>query len=379
MNLKMKKTLLSIVLTCFALFVFAQNTWINELHYDNASTDVGEFVEVVIENPGNYTLSDFAVHLYNGSNGTSYENSTLDNFTVGSTVGDYTIYTWDPTSIQNGAPDGLALSYQGTVITGQFLSYEGALTATDGPANGLTSTDIGVEETSSTPVGESLQLSGGGTVYTDFTWQDPADDTPGDENNNQSIGGTVTPSILNAFAISETAMDIEYSSDVTSVNAVDYTLTGTSTITFSSASIDGSNSALVHLTGASVNMTGDITLDNIDDAANTSDFDFYAGIMPISFVNTTNPGGTMNDVNIATFQGIISANDNFNNVWMSDAAGAYNGVMIFNSSFDGLVAVGDEVLITAKRDTYNSLTELVDPELLSTLSTGNSPYGPFNN
>ncbi len=53
----------------------------------------------------------------------------------------------------------------------QFLSYEGTLTAVGGAANGLTSTNIGVSENSSTPVGHSLQLTGTGSSYTDFTWQ----------------------------------------------------------------------------------------------------------------------------------------------------------------------------------------------------------------
>lgn len=43
----------------------------------------------------------------------------------------------------------------------QFLSYEGSFTAVGGPADGLTITDIGVAETSSTPVGQLLQLIDG--------------------------------------------------------------------------------------------------------------------------------------------------------------------------------------------------------------------------
>jgi len=203
LNTKLKILLMRkfTIIGTFLLFVFAvsissvmaQNAWINELHYDNASTDVDEMIEVVIENPGSYALSDFAVYLYNGSNGTTYGNEIVSNFTVGATVGDFTIYTWLPSSIQNGAPDGLALVYQGAVVTDQFLSYEGSLTATDGPANGLTSTDIGVSETSSTPAGESLQLSGAGSAYTDFIWENPAPETAGLENNSQTLGGTPPP------------------------------------------------------------------------------------------------------------------------------------------------------------------------------------------
>ncbi|HDO26916.1 MAG TPA: DUF5017 domain-containing protein, partial [Bacteroidetes bacterium] len=171
------------------------NAWINEFHYDNIGTDVGEFVEIVIENPGDYTLSDFQLDLYNGNNGASYDTKTADLFTVGTTDGNYTFYYYDypANGIQNGAPDGLALSYQGILITGQFLSYEGSFTATDGPANGETSIDIGVSESNSTTqIGESLQLKGGGDSYDLFTWQDPAAETKGSLNNKQYLGNYTT-------------------------------------------------------------------------------------------------------------------------------------------------------------------------------------------
>jgi len=202
---------------------------------------------------------------------------------------------------------------------------------------------------------------GGYVYYDDFTFES---------------AGAATPVIAKAYSISTTAMDVEYNIDVTSVNASDYSLSGTSAITFSNAAIDGTNAKLVHLTGASVPMVGDITIDNIVDAANTTNFDFYAGIMPVSFVNTTNPAGTMDNTHIATFQGIVSANDAYNNVWFSNASGAYNGALIYDYNFDGLVSVGDEILITANRDEYNNLTELKNPVLLSTVSTGNTPFGP---
>jgi hypothetical protein len=60
----------------------------------------------------------------------------------------------------------------------QFLSYEGTMTAKGGAADGMTSTDIGVSETSVT-TGYSLQLSGTGSNYGDFTWQNAAQNTFG--------------------------------------------------------------------------------------------------------------------------------------------------------------------------------------------------------
>jgi len=362
----------------FAISTSAQNAWINEFHYDNASTDVGEFVEVVIEDAGTYTLSDFQIDLYNGNGGSSYNTKTLDAFTVGSTSGNFTFYTYTYPSngIQNGAPDGIALSYQEVLISGQFLSYEGTLTGSSGPASGILSVDIGVSETSGTPVGHSLQLAGAGTQYSDFSWQAPATETPGNLNNSQSFGGSVFPVAINAYTVSTTEIDVLYNLDITSVDPSEYELTGSSTIYFLDAEIDISNPKLVHLSNATVPITADLTLDSIADATNSTGKTFYGGIMPIAFTNTNNPGGTMLDGYTATFQGIVSANDGYNNIWLSDMAGQYNGVLVFDFDLDGLVNVGDEILLAAERSPYNNITEIVDPTLVTVLSTGNTPYGP---
>jgi len=191
----MKKLTAFIVAFLAMTGLMAQNAWINEIHYDNTGTDADEFIEVIVENAGSYVLSDFAVDLYNGNDGKSYSQKTLSDYTVGAVSGNFTFYYLNYTatggSIQNGAPDGMSLSYQGTLITGQFLSYEGTMTAADGPANGITSVDIGVSEVNS-PVGQSLQLSGTGSQYTAFVWQAPATATMGQLNNDQVLG-TYTP------------------------------------------------------------------------------------------------------------------------------------------------------------------------------------------
>ena len=145
----MKNTLLLIIFLFVGLvYTQAQNIWLNEMHYDNVGTDAGEFLEIVLENAGTYSLSDFQVDLYNGNNGAVYDTKSLDQFTAGTVSGTFSFfyYVFPENGIQNGAPDGLAISYQGTVVEGQFLSYEGTLTATDGPAIGMTSVDIGVME-----------------------------------------------------------------------------------------------------------------------------------------------------------------------------------------------------------------------------------------
>ena len=64
--------------------------------------------------------------------------------------------------IQNGSPDSFALVDAGGAVV-EFLSYEGTMAAADGPAMGLTSTDIGVLENGNGPVGESLARRPDGT------------------------------------------------------------------------------------------------------------------------------------------------------------------------------------------------------------------------
>ena len=90
--------------------------------------------------------------------------------------------------MQNGDPDGLALVDPTDEVV-EFISYEGSFTANDGPAFGMSSADVGVSESSSTPVGFSLQLSGNGAEAADFTWQSPATDTPGSPNTGQTFDG----------------------------------------------------------------------------------------------------------------------------------------------------------------------------------------------
>lgn len=182
-----EKNLLFTLFTTVSLS--AQTVFINELHYDNAGSDVDEFIEIA--GPAGTNLTGWTVELYNGSNGSQYETivltGTIDD--EGANFGALA-FAGPSSGIQNGGPDGLALiDNNGTII--QFLSYEGSMTATSGIAIGLTSTDIGVSETSSTPIGQSLQLTSPtgteGTEYTDFEWTGPSTASMGSLNVDQDF------------------------------------------------------------------------------------------------------------------------------------------------------------------------------------------------
>lgn len=161
--------------------------WINEIHYDNSGADVGEFVEVA--GPAGLSLASWSIVAYNGSNGQSYKTTSLSG-TIADDDNGFGVLAFNISGLQNGGPDGLALvDPDDTVI--QFLSYEGSFTATNGPADDITSTDIGVSESGSTSVGHSLRLSGSnGCEYADFTWQSPATDTDGSVNTGQSFSSS---------------------------------------------------------------------------------------------------------------------------------------------------------------------------------------------
>ena len=154
----------------------AASVWINEIHYDQVGTDSGEFVEIA--GTAGTNLTGWSLVLYNGSGGAAYRTDALSGILAdaGSGFG-FTVVSFPITTFQNGAPDGLALVNDGTVV--QFLSYEGSFTAVGGPADGLTSTDLGVFEVGTTPVGHSLQLQGTGSSYEDFTWASAQANTAG--------------------------------------------------------------------------------------------------------------------------------------------------------------------------------------------------------
>jgi DNA/RNA endonuclease G (NUC1) len=158
----------------------------SEIHYDNTGTDAGEAIEV--EGPAGTDLTGWSVLLYTGSNGTVYNTSALSG-TISGTCGTrgVVVVNYPSNGIQNGGtatpePDGFALVSPAGVV--EFLSYEGAFTATDGAAAGTASTDIGVAEPTSSPSGQSLQRDAAGA------WSGPSAASFGACN---GTGGGTTP------------------------------------------------------------------------------------------------------------------------------------------------------------------------------------------
>lgn len=165
------------------------NVFVNELHYDNAGGDVNEAIEVA--GVAGTNLAGWRIVLYNGNGGVAYAatGGSANGIALSGIIPDqsngFGTLSFPAPGIQNGAPDGFALvDNLGRVV--QFLSYEGTFTATNGPAAGLTSTDIGVAQDGDA-IGTSLQLTGTGSSYEDFVWAPAQTSTNAAANTGQSF------------------------------------------------------------------------------------------------------------------------------------------------------------------------------------------------
>jgi hypothetical protein len=199
---------------------FGQTVFINEIHYDNTSTDVDEGVEIA--GPAGTDLTGYTLTPYNGSNGASYTPIVALSGIIPDEGGTGYGAIWFPmTGLQNGAPDGISLSNGTTVI--QFLSYEGAFAATNGVALGVTSTDIGVIENGANALDTSLQLTGTGLTYNNFSWTGPVAHSRGLLNAGQTFG-TPVPSLAlnngpaNGSVITGNPEDVNATIDFTTAN-----------------------------------------------------------------------------------------------------------------------------------------------------------------
>lgn len=117
---------------------------INEVDYDNISTDNAEYIELVNTSTQPVTLAGLKLVLVNGGTSTAY--STIDLAGAGSlAAGQFLVVAnagvsvnaqakkldplWTQDEIQNGAPDGVALIDDVTHRLIDALSYEGAITS----------------------------------------------------------------------------------------------------------------------------------------------------------------------------------------------------------------------------------------------------------
>ena len=118
---------------------------INEIDYDQPSSDFAEFVEIFNDGNGAADLTGVTLELVNGSDNLPYDTVALPSVTLLS--GEYYVVCADAlsvpncdlegfSSIQNGAPDAVALMFDGAIV--DTVSYEGDVTGfVEGSGSGL--------------------------------------------------------------------------------------------------------------------------------------------------------------------------------------------------------------------------------------------------
>lgn len=379
----------------------AQSVFINEVHYDNTGTDTGEAIEVA--GPAGTNLSGWSLVLYNGTGGAVYNTLALTGVIPDQQNGFGTLsFSYPANGIQNGSPDGIALVNGSTVV--QFLSYEGTFTAVGGPANGVLSTDIGVQEVGTEPVGQSLQLTGTGTSYGNFTWTAPAVNTFGQINTGQTFAAgvetlslSVTPNTFgeNAGAGAATAT-------VTRTGS----LTNTLNVTMTSG--DTTEAAVppvvvIPANQAAANFPVDAINDTITDGPQTviltaAAGGFTSGTATVTVTDDDNSPGPLrirdiqgaahrsplNGQAVVNVPGIVTVRRS-NGFYLQDPTPDSNDVtsealLVFTSSAPS-VTVGDSVLVSGTVTEFRpggsggsdnlTLTEITSP-IVSVLSSGNA-------
>ncbi|NOZ35790.1 MAG: T9SS type A sorting domain-containing protein [Chlorobi bacterium] len=216
----------------------------------------------------------------------------------------------------------------------------------------------------------TFNVTAGNDYY--IAWGDWDTGTPGEYDWTLTFTPAATPiNIINAYSVNEDSLVVFYESGLTSVNPADYTLTaiGQVQVNFTQASIDATHDSIVYLKAQS-NFTPNTIRDNLNDAGtNSTPYQFYAGVLPIAKTNTANATDTVRQGYNFTLAGIVTANDNYNQVWIQDSNNAMSGVMIFSSSFTSEVAVGDSITIVGQKALYNGATEIVNPLLINKVSS----------
>jgi CSLREA domain-containing protein len=159
--------------------------FINEIHYNNTGADQNEVIEIA--GPAGANIVGYTLTVYNaaGAMGSGFAlgcapaNRVYTSCTFPDQQGGMGTIRFFTGSLDDTKAGFALTDPQGKVF--QFINYgTGTITATNGPANGLTSTNIGVTEDESTAAGDSLQLTGGpGEGYGDFTWSGPTPNTRG--------------------------------------------------------------------------------------------------------------------------------------------------------------------------------------------------------
>ncbi len=226
--------------------------FINEFHYDDYFQDENERIELA---GGSGTdLNGWRLVLYSMGD-TPYRTIHLSGILPDQSNGIGTTFIAVP-NLQNGPNDGIVLiNPAGDIV--EFISYEGVITATVGPAAGMTSIDVGVAESNYGSANNSIQRTDLGEGS---NWTGPSNSSFGDLNNGQS-----TANINNFYQIDEdTSLTFSHAdgnsiviSDIDTTNNLNIALSANSGVLALASNPANTNSS-VTLTGTLADINSEL-------------------------------------------------------------------------------------------------------------------------
>lgn len=187
-----------------------------------------------------------------------------------------------------------------------------------------------------------------------------------------------TATINKAAYIPDNMIFVIYNSKVPLANVSNYTIKIGGTNTVNPIAIDileGTSADTVVLLFSEGALPVDNVIDTIVDNFYSANYHLYACLMPISYTNTTNPNGVIENNIPATFRGLVTADEEYKQVWMQDGPNEYQGVMVFDDSqqLKNFVNVGDMITLVATRTVYNNNTELIPQAILGVVTAYATP------
>lgn len=392
----------------------ANDLVINEIDYDQSSTDTAEFVEILNRDTVSVDLASYSIEMINGNGGGAVQYRLFALPSVSLAPGDYFVLcannatvancdmdvTPDTDLVQNGAPDAVALLFNGTII--DTVSYEG-----DTGAPYTESSGVGLVDAASGTMSISRCLDGTDTNVNNVDFSERLS-TPG------SLNACVTdiPPTVSSTNPADNATGISTSGNIDITFSEDVTASGS---WFSvSCSSSGAHTATVTGGPQAFNLDPDsdftfsevctvtVVAANVADQDGTADnmaadyvFDFTTSAQPFgvcgdpaTFIHAVQGSGATSPINGAAgviLEGIVvgdyQSTGQFGGFHLQeedsnvDADPATSeGIFVFNTSF--AVNSGDLVRLRGNITEFNSggafLTEAVNLTDLIVCSTGNN-------
>ncbi len=176
------------------------------------------------------------------------------------------------------------------------------------------------------------------------------------------------------YTLNDTTLVVKYAGKLQAFDTAQFTVTGSN---FGLKNIDLNDSISVYLYTTQP-IAFDNTPDQISDGINQTSADFYAGIVPMPYLNSANTDTIATD-GMLTLKGYVTANDGGRRVWIEDDTVPMHGIQIYdkNIGIPSNVKIGNLITVVGTRKLYYGLSEISPLALITVDSSSASPIVPI--